>query len=163
GRGCAGRRQRRRRDGGRNRDGHGPPASPTPPPVRARSTVCPPPALHRPPPAPPPVWGCPRCCLPERRRPRPGIAMAGGASGRRPPDPFRTREWSPWRPLPRRERGIRAPDGASDTVATMSDRVRLGVDGAVATITNDNPGKHNAFDDEMDQQLFAILAELKAR
>ena len=45
----------------------------------------------------------------------------------------------------------------------MTDRVRLDVDGAVATITNDNPGKHNAFDDEMDGQLFAILAELKAR
>jgi enoyl-CoA hydratase/carnithine racemase len=45
----------------------------------------------------------------------------------------------------------------------MTDRVRLDVDGAVATITNDNPGKHNAFDDEMDQQLFAILAELEAR
>jgi enoyl-CoA hydratase len=45
----------------------------------------------------------------------------------------------------------------------MTDRVRLDVDGAIATITNDNPGKHNAFDDEMDAQLFAILAELKAR
>ena len=45
----------------------------------------------------------------------------------------------------------------------MTDRVRLDVDGAVATITNDNPGKHNAFDDEMDGQLFAILGELKAR
>ncbi len=45
----------------------------------------------------------------------------------------------------------------------MTDRVRLDVDGAIATITNDNPGKHNAFDDEMDQQLFAILGELKAR
>ena len=45
----------------------------------------------------------------------------------------------------------------------MTDRVRLEVDGAVATITNDNPDKHNAFDDEMDMELFAILAELKAR
>ena len=45
----------------------------------------------------------------------------------------------------------------------MTDRVRLDVDGAVATITNDNPDKHNAFDDEMDMELFAILAELKAR
>jgi len=26
-------------------------------------------------------------------------------------------------------------------------RVRLDVDGAIATITNDNPDKHNAFDD----------------
>src|SRR3954453_20211272 len=39
--------------------------------------------------------------------------------------------------------------------------VRLEIDGRVATITNDNPDKHNAFDDEMDSQLFAILAELK--
>jgi len=45
----------------------------------------------------------------------------------------------------------------------MTDRVRLDVDGAIATITNDNPGKHNAFDDEMDVQLFAILGELKSR
>ncbi len=45
----------------------------------------------------------------------------------------------------------------------MDDRVRLEVDGAVATITNDNPDKHNAFDDEMDAQLFAILAELRGR
>jgi len=45
----------------------------------------------------------------------------------------------------------------------VTDRVRLDVDGAVATITNDNPDKHNAFDDEMDVELFAILAELKAR
>jgi enoyl-CoA hydratase/carnithine racemase len=42
-------------------------------------------------------------------------------------------------------------------------RVRLDVDGSIATITNDNPDKHNAFDDEMDAELFAILAELKAR
>jgi enoyl-CoA hydratase/carnithine racemase len=41
-------------------------------------------------------------------------------------------------------------------------RVRLDVDGAVAIITNDNPDKHNAFDDEMDAELFAILDELKA-
>ena len=45
----------------------------------------------------------------------------------------------------------------------MDDRVRLEIDGAIATITNDNPDKHNAFDDEMDAQLFAILAELKQR
>ena len=42
-------------------------------------------------------------------------------------------------------------------------RVRLDIDGPIATITNDNPEKHNAFDDEMDQQLFEILGELKAR
>ena len=45
----------------------------------------------------------------------------------------------------------------------MTGTVRLEVEGAVATITNDNPDKHNAFDDDMDAQLFAILAELKAR
>jgi enoyl-CoA hydratase/carnithine racemase len=47
----------------------------------------------------------------------------------------------------------------SDTTA----RVRLDVDGAIATITNDNPDKHNAFDDEMDAELFAILDELATR
>ena len=43
----------------------------------------------------------------------------------------------------------------------MSSRVRLEIDGAIATITNDNPDKHNAFDDDMDVQLFDILAELR--
>ncbi|MDQ1448213.1 MAG: hypothetical protein QOC79_1184, partial [Actinomycetota bacterium] len=47
--------------------------------------------------------------------------------------------------------------------AGTSARVRLDIDGAVATITNDNPDKHNAFDDEMDAELFAILEELSAR
>src|SRR3954463_8251917 len=42
-------------------------------------------------------------------------------------------------------------------------RVRLDIDGTVATITNDNPDKHNAFDDEMDAELFAILDELATR
>jgi enoyl-CoA hydratase/carnithine racemase len=41
--------------------------------------------------------------------------------------------------------------------------VRLDVDGPVATITNANPDKHNAFDDEMDAALFAILEELAGR
>ncbi len=45
----------------------------------------------------------------------------------------------------------------------MSDRIRCDIDGAVATITNDNDAKHNAFDDEMDARLFEILAELRAR
>jgi enoyl-CoA hydratase/carnithine racemase len=36
--------------------------------------------------------------------------------------------------------------------------VHLAVDGPIATITNDNPEKHNAFDDEMDSALWAILA-----
>src|SRR6476620_8245567 len=42
-------------------------------------------------------------------------------------------------------------------------RVRLDVDGAIATITNANPEKHNAFDDEMDAELFAILDDLATR
>jgi enoyl-CoA hydratase len=45
----------------------------------------------------------------------------------------------------------------------MSGTVRLDVDGSIATITNDNPEKHNAFDDDMDRQLFAILDELARR
>ena len=43
------------------------------------------------------------------------------------------------------------------------DRVRLTIDGTIATITNDNPDKHNAFDDAMDLALFDILAGLKQR
>ena len=43
------------------------------------------------------------------------------------------------------------------------DRVRLEVAGRVATITNDHPGKHNAFDDAMDDALFEILGELALR
>jgi enoyl-CoA hydratase len=42
-------------------------------------------------------------------------------------------------------------------------RVRLEVDGPIATITNDNPERHNAFDDAMDLALFEILAELAQR
>ena len=45
----------------------------------------------------------------------------------------------------------------------MEERVRLDIDGPVATITNDNPEKHNAFDDEMDLRLFEILGELANR
>lgn len=44
-----------------------------------------------------------------------------------------------------------------------SDRLHFELDGPVAVITNDNPDKHNAFDDEMDQALFEILGELRAR
>jgi enoyl-CoA hydratase/carnithine racemase len=44
----------------------------------------------------------------------------------------------------------------------VTDRVRLDVDGPIATITNDNPEKHNAFDDDMDARLFEILGELRA-
>ena len=40
--------------------------------------------------------------------------------------------------------------------------MRLTIDGPIATITNDNTDKHNAFDDAMDQRLFEILAELRA-
>jgi enoyl-CoA hydratase/carnithine racemase len=45
----------------------------------------------------------------------------------------------------------------------MTDRITLDIDGAVATITNRNPEKHNAFDDDMDAGLWEILTELKAR
>ena len=45
----------------------------------------------------------------------------------------------------------------------MSDRVRLELEGPIAIVTNDNPEKHNAFDDEMDEHLFEILAELRNR
>lgn len=45
----------------------------------------------------------------------------------------------------------------------MPDRVRLSIDGPEAVITNDNTDKHDAFDDEMDQRLFEILAELRER
>jgi len=45
----------------------------------------------------------------------------------------------------------------------MAGTVRLEVDGAIATIVNDNPDKHNAFDDDMDMQLFGILDELAGR
>ena len=42
-------------------------------------------------------------------------------------------------------------------------RVQLDIDGAIATITNKNVEKHNAFDDAMDAALFDILGELKQR
>jgi enoyl-CoA hydratase/carnithine racemase len=44
----------------------------------------------------------------------------------------------------------------------MSGQVTLEIDGSIATITNDNPEKRNAFTDEMDAQLFEILAELES-
>lgn len=43
------------------------------------------------------------------------------------------------------------------------ERVRLDIDGPIATITNNNPAKHNAFDDAMDLALFEILDELAHR
>jgi enoyl-CoA hydratase len=51
----------------------------------------------------------------------------------------------------------------TDTQAEPGARVRLDIDGAVAVITNDNPDKHNAFDDAMDQRLFEILGDLAGR
>jgi enoyl-CoA hydratase/carnithine racemase len=45
----------------------------------------------------------------------------------------------------------------------MTGTVRLDLEGTIATITNVNPEKHNAFDDDMDAQLFAILDELAQR
>ncbi len=45
----------------------------------------------------------------------------------------------------------------------MAGHVHLEITGGVATITNDNPEKHNAFDDDMDAQLFDALGELKER
>lgn len=42
------------------------------------------------------------------------------------------------------------------------DRVGLDLDGPIATITNRNVDKHNAFDDEMDARLFEIFDELAA-
>jgi enoyl-CoA hydratase/carnithine racemase len=45
----------------------------------------------------------------------------------------------------------------------MAGRVHLDVDGSIAIVTNDNPDKHNAFDDDMDLQLFEIFDELARR
>ena len=44
----------------------------------------------------------------------------------------------------------------------MSGSVHLEIDGPIAVITNDNPDKHNAFDDDMDAQLFAAIERLVA-
>jgi enoyl-CoA hydratase/carnithine racemase len=41
--------------------------------------------------------------------------------------------------------------------------VRLDIEGPIATITNDNPAKRNAFTDAMDARLFEILGELRGR
>jgi enoyl-CoA hydratase/carnithine racemase len=45
----------------------------------------------------------------------------------------------------------------------MTEKVRLELDGPIATITNANLEKQNAFDDDMDARLFEILGELKQR
>lgn len=42
----------------------------------------------------------------------------------------------------------------------MTDRIWLDIDGAIATITNNNPERHNAFDDDMDAALFAAIDEI---
>jgi enoyl-CoA hydratase/carnithine racemase len=42
----------------------------------------------------------------------------------------------------------------------VTERLHLSFDGPIAIITNDNPEKHNAFDDEMDLRLFDILGEI---
>ena len=48
-------------------------------------------------------------------------------------------------------------------VTGVSTLITMDVEGPIATITNRNPAKHNAFDDTMDAELFAFLAELKQR
>lgn len=45
----------------------------------------------------------------------------------------------------------------------MSGTVHLEIDGPIAVITNDNPDKHNAFDDDMDAQLFAAFEDVRNR
>jgi enoyl-CoA hydratase/carnithine racemase len=45
----------------------------------------------------------------------------------------------------------------------MADKVLLEVSDSIAVITNNNPDKRNAFDDDMDLLLFDILRELKNR
>jgi len=45
----------------------------------------------------------------------------------------------------------------------LTDKVLLDIEGPIAVITNNNPDKHNAFDDEMDVRLFEIIQEIKAR
>ena len=53
---------------------------------------------------------------------------------------------------------------ATDTRPPLNDEerdpVRLEVDGPVAVITNNRPGKHNAMSDEMDRRLWEVLAEV---
>jgi enoyl-CoA hydratase len=43
------------------------------------------------------------------------------------------------------------------------DKITLEIEDSVAVITNNNPAKKNAFDDDMDVALFEILSELKGR
>jgi enoyl-CoA hydratase/carnithine racemase len=44
----------------------------------------------------------------------------------------------------------------------LSGTVHLTIEDHVAILTNDNPDKHNAFDDDMDAQLFAAFGEIAA-
>lgn len=48
----------------------------------------------------------------------------------------------------------------ADAQTEPSRRVRYDVDGPIATITNDNQAKHNAFDDAMDLRLFEVFGEI---
>lgn len=63
----------------------------------------------------------------------------------------------------RSERDRIADPVTDDHDRAMAGHVHLEITGGVATITNDNPEKHNAFDDDMDAQLFDALGELKER
>lgn len=42
----------------------------------------------------------------------------------------------------------------------MTGSVHVDIEGRVATLTNDNPDKHNAFDDDMDAQLFSAFGAI---
>src|SRR4051795_9584035 len=44
----------------------------------------------------------------------------------------------------------------------MTGTVHFEVEGPVAVLTNDNPDKHNAFDDEMDAELFDAFGRIAA-
>jgi enoyl-CoA hydratase/carnithine racemase len=52
----------------------------------------------------------------------------------------------------------------SDTRPPLTDEerdlVRLEIDGPIAVITNNRPGKHNAMSDEMDRRLWEVLGEV---
>lgn len=48
-------------------------------------------------------------------------------------------------------------------MATEPQLVRLDVEGAVAVVSLDRPERHNAFTNAMDDQLFALLADLHVR
>ncbi len=44
----------------------------------------------------------------------------------------------------------------------MAGTVHVSIEGHVAVLTNDNPTKHNAFDDDMDAELFSAFGEIAA-